>query len=63
MQISASQVKELRDKTGAGLMECKSALKDAGGDLEGAEDNLRKRGLAAEAKKAGRAAAEGTVGS
>ncbi len=62
MEISASQVKELRDKTGAGLMECKSALKESKGDLEGAVDILRKRGLAAAAKKAGRAAAEGAVG-
>ena len=63
MEITASQVKELRDRTGAGMMECKSALKETGGDVDKAVDVLRKRGLAAAAKKAGRTAAEGAVGS
>jgi elongation factor Ts len=63
MAISATQVKELRDQTGAGMMECKAALQEAQGDLDGAVDILRKRGLAAAAKKTGRAAAEGAVGS
>jgi len=55
--ISASMVKELRDKTGAGMMDCKAALGETGGDLEGAVDWLRKKGLAKAAKKAGRVAA------
>ena len=63
MQISAQQVKELRERTGLGLMECKSALKEAAGDLEEAEKVLRKKGMAATAKRAGRTAAEGLVGS
>jgi len=61
--ISASMVKELRDKTGAGMMDCKAALTETGGNLEGAVDWLRKKGLAKAAKKAGRVAAEGLVGS
>lgn len=61
MQVTAQQVKELRDRTGAGMMDCKSALAEAGGDLEKAVDVLRKKGLAAAAKKAGRIAADGTV--
>ncbi len=61
-EISASLVKELREKTGAGMMDCKKALAETGGDLEAAVDWLRKKGLAAAAKKAGRVAAEGLVG-
>jgi len=60
--ISAALVKELREKTGAGMMDCKRALSETSGDLEGAVDWLRKKGLAAAAKKAGRVAAEGLVG-
>ncbi len=60
-QISAAQVKELRDKTGAGMMDCKKALVECEGDLEAAVDWLRTKGLAAAAKKAGRVAAEGLV--
>jgi len=63
MQVTAQQVKELRERTGAGMMDCKSALVEAEGDLERAAEILRKRGLAAAAKKAGRVAAEGAVGS
>jgi elongation factor Ts len=55
-------VKELRDKTGAGMMDCKAALGETGGDMEGAVDWLRKKGLAKAAKKAGRVAAEGLIG-
>jgi len=61
-QISAGQVKELREKTGAGMMDCKRALTETAGDFEGAVDWLRKKGLAAAAKKAGRTAAEGLIG-
>jgi len=60
--ITASMVKELRDKTGAGMMDCKAALGESGGDLETAVDWLRKKGLAKAAKKAGRIAAEGLIG-
>jgi elongation factor Ts len=60
--VTASMVKELRDKTGAGMMDCKAALGETGGDLEGAVDWLRKKGLAKAAKKAGRVAAEGLIG-
>ena len=60
--ISASMVKELRDQTGAGMMDCKAALNESGGDLEAAVDWLRKKGLSKAAKKAGRIAAEGLVG-
>ena len=60
--ISASLVKELRDKTGAGMMDCKNALSEAGGDMEAAVDWLRTKGLAKAAKKAGRVAAEGLIG-
>ncbi len=60
--ITAGLVKELREKTGAGMMDCKKALGETDGDLEGAIDWLRKKGLAAAAKKSGRAAAEGLVG-
>ncbi|GIW20205.1 MAG: elongation factor Ts [Chloroflexota bacterium] len=61
--ITAAAVKELRDRTGAGFMECKRALEEADGDLEVAIGILRERGLAAAAKKAGREAREGLVGS
>src|SRR5437016_3774685 len=60
--ISASQVKELRDKTGAGMMDCKTALTENKGDLEQAVDWLRKKGLSKAATKAGRVAAEGLIG-
>ncbi len=59
--ISAALVKELRDKTGAGMMDCKNALAETAGDVEAAIDWLRKKGLAKAAKKAGRTAAEGLV--
>ncbi|HZH82944.1 MAG TPA: elongation factor Ts, partial [Phototrophicaceae bacterium] len=62
MEISASAVKELRDKTGAGMMDCKKALGESGGDLQRAIDYLRQKGLAAAAKKADRVAADGAVG-
>lgn len=61
MSISASMVKELRDRTGAGMMDCKKALAETGGDLEKAVTYLREKGLAAAAKKAGRIAAEGLI--
>ena len=60
--VSASRVKELRDQTGAGMMDCKTALSETGGNLEAAVDWLRKKGLSKAAKKAGRMAAEGLVG-
>ena len=60
-EITASLVKELREKTGAGMMDCKKALNETQGDLEGAVDWLRKKGRAAAAKKWGRGAAEGLV--
>jgi elongation factor Ts len=60
--ISASMVKELRDKTGAGMMDCKAALGETKGDMEAAVDWLRKKGLAKAAKKAGRIAADGLIG-
>ena len=60
-EISAAAVKDLRDRTGAGMMDCKKALADAGGDLEKAATLLRERGLAKAAKREGRATAEGTV--
>ena len=59
--ISAAQVKQLRDQTGAGMMECKNALTEANGDFEEANTILRKRGLASAAKKAGRTANEGLI--
>jgi elongation factor Ts len=62
MTISASLVKELRDKTGAGMMDCKAALTEVKGDIEAAVDWLRKKGLSKAAKKAGRIAAEGLIG-
>ena len=61
-QITAAQVKDLRDKTGAGMMDCKKALTETEGDLESAVDWLRKKGLAAAANKAERVAAEGLIG-
>jgi len=61
-EITAALVKELREKSGAGMMDCKKALAEVAGDLEAAVDWLRKKGLAAAAKKAGRVAAEGLVG-
>lgn len=61
MSISASVVKELRDRTGCGMMECKKALTDTGGDIEAAIELMRKSGQAKAAKKAGRIAAEGTI--
>jgi elongation factor Ts len=60
--VSAAMVKELRDQTGAGMMDCKAALSETGGNLEAAVDWLRKKGLSKAAKKAGRVAAEGLVG-
>jgi elongation factor Ts len=60
--ISASMVKELRDQTGAGMMDCKAALSETAGNLEAAVDWLRKKGLSKAAKKAGRVAAEGLIG-
>jgi elongation factor Ts len=61
--MSTELIKELRERTGAGLMDCKKALTETGGDLDKAIDFLRKKGLAAAAKKAGRAATEGLVAS
>jgi elongation factor Ts len=61
--ITASQVQELREKTGAGMMDCKKALTENGGDFEKAMDWLRKKGIANAAKKAGRATKEGAVSS
>ncbi len=61
MDISASQVKELREKTGAGMMDCKKALTENSGDFDKAVEFLRKKGLAAAAKRSGRAATEGAV--
>ncbi|HEY3346862.1 MAG TPA: translation elongation factor Ts [Nitrospirota bacterium] len=61
MSISANDVKELREKTGAGMMDCKKALTECDGDMEKAIDALRKKGLAAAAKKEGRIASEGLV--
>ena len=60
--VTAQMVKELRDKTGAGMMDCKAALGETQGDLESAVDWLRKKGLSKAAKKAGRIAAEGLIG-
>jgi len=60
--VSASMVKELRDQTGAGMMDCKAALNETGGNLQDAVDWLRKKGLSKAAKKAGRVAAEGLIG-
>lgn len=60
-EVTAAMIKELREATGAGLMDCKKALKEVDGDLEKASEFLRKKGLAKAAKKAGRAATEGVV--
>jgi elongation factor Ts len=60
--ITAAMVKDLREKTGAGMMDCKTALNETGGDMEAAVDWLRKKGLSKAAKKAGRVAAEGLIG-
>jgi len=62
MSISAAQVKELRELTGAGMMDCKAALAETNGDMEAAVDWLRKKGIAKADKKAGRTAAEGLIG-
>ena len=62
MAASAAAVKQLRDKTGAGMMDCKAALEESGGDLDKAVDVLRKKGLAQAAKRAGRAAKDGIIG-
>ena len=62
MAFGAKEVKELREKTGAGMMDCKKALSETNGDMEAAVDYLRKKGLAAAAKKASRVAAEGLIG-
>lgn len=63
MEITAALVKELRERTGAGMMDCKKALMESNGDIEKAIEYLREKGLAAAAKKAGRIAAEGAVDS
>src|SRR5207237_6965842 len=62
-EVTSAMVKELREKTGAGMMDCKKALVESGGDLEKAIDWLRQKGLATAGKKAGRSATEGAVGS
>ena len=62
MEINAAMVKKLRDATGAGMMECKAALAEAGGNIEEATTVLRKRGLASATKKAGRSTNEGLIG-
>src|SRR5262249_33178015 len=62
-EVSAAQVRELREKTGAGIMDCKRALAEGGGNLDKAVVYLREKGLAAAAKKSARAASEGVVGS
>ena len=61
LEISADKVKRLRDQTGAGMMDCKIALKEAGGDIEEAATILRKKGIASASKKAGRTASEGVI--
>ena len=63
MEITATAVKELREKTGAGMMDCKKALTETAGDFEKAIDYLRKKGIASASKKAGRATKEGSVSS
>ncbi len=62
MAVSAAAVKQLRDKTGAGMMDCKAALEESGGDVDKAIDVLRKKGLAHAAKRAGRVAKDGIIG-
>ncbi|HKM38969.1 MAG TPA: translation elongation factor Ts, partial [bacterium] len=61
MAISAQQVKDLRAKTGAGMMDCKRALENTGGDMNKAVEHLREKGLAAASKRAGRTTAEGVI--
>lgn len=61
MKITSQMVKDLRDKTAAGMMDCKKALSETGGDMEKAVDLLRKKGLAVAAKRAGRATSEGVI--
>ncbi len=61
MEITAAQVKELREKSGAGIMDCKNALTETDGDIEKAFDSLRKKGIAAAQKRIGRATSEGVV--
>jgi elongation factor Ts len=63
MMVTAEKVKELREKTGAGMMDCKKALTESNGDIEKAIDILRQKGLASAQKKAGRTASEGLIGS
>src|SRR4030043_425850 len=63
MEISSELIKDLRQRTGAGVMDCKTALQESKGDMEGAIDYLRRKGLAAAAKRAGRIATEGLVSS
>lgn len=63
MEITSSMVKELREKTSAGIMDCKKALQETGGDFEKAVEYLRKKGIAAAAKRAGRATKEGLIAS
>jgi len=63
MDISSELIKDLRQRTGAGVMDCKTALRESNGDMEGAIDYLRRKGLAAAAKRAGRIATEGLVSS
>ena len=63
MSVTAQMVKELRERTGAGMLDCKNALTEVGGDMDRAVEHLRKKGLASAAKKAGRVAADGAVGS
>ncbi|MBL0942353.1 MAG: elongation factor Ts, partial [Alphaproteobacteria bacterium] len=62
MAVTAELVKDLRERTGAGMMDCKKALEETRGDIDAAIDWLRKKGLSAAAKKAGRTAAEGLIG-
>jgi elongation factor Ts len=62
MEVSAAAVKDLREKTGAGMMDCKKALAESGGDLDKAVDYLRQKGLAAATKKASRTASDGAIG-
>lgn len=61
-EITAQLVKQLRERTGAGMLDCKKALEESGGDLEGAVVNLRKKGLQAAGKKSGRATGQGMIG-
>ena len=63
MEVSASMVKDLREKTGAGMMDCKKALAESGGNFEKAVDYLRQKGLATAARRAGKVASEGQIGS